>query len=393
MLHAKTGQYWMLSVTIVLSIATFLLNRPAVVAAGGPPKRCGEKTARIPWTGYVWTSTFLYPTHTTYLSAESLQTRKKVFTIDKTLQASDFQLSSDGQALAFFTRKAGPLTKDRGTALVALKVVTRQGKQFSVPAASNWWTLGPELRPGYFGVLSYDDNFYATLLEVPWRQTPATIRLVERLPFKIPIAASLWEQIIQISPNWDYVAFMGDDGHYHSQFTIYAMKQQRVLWQTTEYVQIPLVIWDPASTNAVACTVEWGSDSHGDVVLVNPQGQSMSVANLNTWLGEKAQLTAITSTLSPDHQLAFTVFLSVSEQYKTLVLNTLSHALIDLCFPTNSITMLWADKVLLLDDADAAYFRRSILTIMSPATGVYAVQPYEGKFWIPLAWVKGDEHS
>ncbi len=211
------------------------------------------------------------------------------------------QVSGDGNAFAYILAENAPLQADSVPLipLISLEIMTKTGKHLSLPAAQDWWQLGPELSPGHFGILVVGKDKYAQLWNADWSSGQINLTLVKQLPFQIAMGGYLFQQIVYIAPDWSAIAYtVGDD------FQIYSLRNNKLVW---DYQNVgdkyPELTW--AMTSNVLAIVNMGlSDGDGKLIAISPSGNSKTLADMSVFFGADASITLFTPTTNSAGQMA-----------------------------------------------------------------------------------------
>src|SRR6266849_5060994 len=143
-----------------------------------PVKRqCGTQAANPQLNGFFWAVSEPQQVRSgiKLLTAGASKIEIKAPIIDRSTNtfAFGYQLSQDKRTMIFLTAINSPIMSyDFPKELVAWNVVTADGAWLTFPAVADWqqwYQLGPELKPGHFGVLSKGKDGVLMLLEAIWK--------------------------------------------------------------------------------------------------------------------------------------------------------------------------------------------------------------------------------
>jgi len=362
----------------------FLHENLAITHAQTAPtvqRRCGIEQPNIQPNAYLWAK---IPSTISGIQTQSVPSNAKriapkvvVDSSQTALVTTQHHLAQNGEAIAFFTKELASQPYDN-KAIKAVEVATRDGKHSALAASSNWWQLGPELRQGHFGILAYDDNYYATLVDLSWTGGALNAQNGERLPFKVNIAGALWEKPVFISPNWDYIAYINGQS-YPQSLDIYSVHDKRVIWSLKlNRGVIPHVSW-PMTQNAIAVINLGGADGDGQIIRIDKQGQSQILIDLSTALGREVRLFGVTFEANGTHDIGLSVQPLVNGGLYTVqyfLLNVDNGTLVDLCLSTSpGITAFgWLErgKYLTYQELDPANNTPSRAVAISASSSNYA---------------------
>src|SRR5258708_4588040 len=326
-----------------LGIGVFLSSARISQASSLLDQRCGKENAQLQVKGRFWSelSDQTAQRHAISLIPNASASTTPLLALDDNVGAVDFQISQDGQSLGFLTAPRGtPVGSSKS--FLTFTVISQPDKKASLPAASNWWQLGPELRSGHFGLLAYDTDLTALIIDLSWADNQVSASAFAHLPFKINRYGPAWQQEVFISPNWDYLAYTSDNS-----FKIYSMKEKREIWtKGFDHNLIPIIMWSQAN-NEVGVVNLGGADGNAELLRVDQQGNSEVIGDLSKLIGENVQVTNYTPIVSSEKQLAIGV-----EPNKTsgqgsrhlILINIPTRQLIDLCFPNPSQSLTWAEN-------------------------------------------------
>ncbi len=358
------------------------------------PQLCGRADSTIQLNGNFWAAEFSSSSLQQSIPANTQLLPTRLIPADNHSYTFDYYLSQDGQAIVFFTAEL-PTQLPSYSSMIPLNtnksvdVVTTGGAHLSIPYQANWWKLGPELSPGHFGVLAYDENQFATILDLSWATDRLTIRESESLPFKIN--PRVWQDQVFISPDWSFLAYTDDQ---EQSFNIYARTEKHVVWSLKPVRDfIPQVSW-LRDDKAIAIINMGGADGDGKIIKVDRQGKTQTLIDLATFFPNQSYYPIFTDTSNDNHLVAISGQLEQTDQEHYFLLNTDSGKIAALCYipftKTVASNPIWimGGAYLAIQDLDTYTSTPSALTVVSVLTGDYT-QRYpvgSGKILEIVAW-------
>ncbi len=305
-------------------------------------QRCGTQTETILAPSHIWAIASDNRSAEQSTAIHAIPNNAKWATphlvvSDNASRHYEFRLSNSGDAVMFLTSDF-PSQESPIPPASAIEVSTRDGLHLSLSTVPNIWQLGPELQPGHFGVLSYDTDLTAMLVDVSWTNQMLIAKTVERLPFKYPTAGSLIDKSISIAPDWSYIAYTEN----YTDLKIYSVSQKRIIASISYLGRIPNVSW-PLLDKAVALVNMAGADGNAQIMNIDRQGNVQILADLDMTLGREVRLLDFTYTVNANHEIGLIVNLMLpasgadggkvqSNTSLYYLLNVDSGKVIDLCF-------------------------------------------------------------
>lgn len=355
--------------------------------------RCGKQVTNINFQGQFWKqqSSIAGADRITTISVGDATTKTKTFSIDNKLSAYNYQVSTDGQALAFLTSSGGFIPYDLNVS-VTLHIVIRNGTHLTLPGSPNWWQLGPELTPGHFGIITYDDKLFASILDVSWKGDTITATNIGQLPFQVPLHGSSWQKPFSISPNWEYLAY--SEG---LEFKVYSRNDGQGIFQMTYSAGIPRIMWiqDEKFVGVVNETM-----ANGAFVAFDRKGNSQTIADLNQAFGSDVFVIGFTPEANSNDQIALRIQnkqvkdgkpVAVPKNQSYVLLNVDTGQFINLCYSSGDKaagTLIWVENgdYLMVDETGKDPVVDSKAVLISTKTGDYTNLNQGQDVTHPIGW-------
>jgi hypothetical protein len=380
--------------------AMILLPSPSPSRAQSAPpvkRQCGTQLSNPQLNGYFWgfpgeRGEFTAVKRMT-VGASRIEIKVPIVERKANVFPAEPQLSRDGRTMIFLTvDNRARMWYDYSDAIVALNVVTADGTWLTFPASSDWkrwFQLGPELKPGHFGVLSIEEGPVLMLSDISWTGKQLQVTALKRLPFLPFRKGTSTPATVFIAPSWEFIGYIDSPTE---TFRIYSMQEQRVIWADPDRH-----MWDAGSgvswvqDKEIAGYVNsWKAGGGGKLTALDRNSQFREMVDPYTALSANVYI-AVSSALSPKRQLAVTVDPAVSDgqtPFNYFLLDVDTGQLTDLCLRGFPYFLAWDSlgSYLIATESDDSLPGYRIVVIY-PQTGDYSYLYLSDNSVYPIAWV------
>lgn len=360
-----------------------MLAQPSIV------QRCGKEVSRFTVASRLWLGS---------RDALSVMQREKLGDLRlATLEGPNWNVnvttSKSGAVIAYLTFDRTNPTQRMAT----LNVRFNSGTVKSMPEDKHWVKLGPELRPGYFGILAYaPETFTAQVIEIDYLTSPTLVaRTVNEFDFQVPLEGGWWRHITDISPDWAYIGYIdyqSEIGSATPQYVIYSTVQKRPVWSITIGGKIPAMTWSvlPSFIGAVMLS---SSDGDSPLVLISADGQSRELINWSTLPLKTSVLSWKSRLINLKGEIGLMINAGGDPRNaKQYVLNVNTQQIVEYCVPSSDGVLAIHDWV---DDGKfLSYLRFNSSTglpdqfiLLDVTSGDFVIHALE-EGQLPLAWSK-----
>jgi hypothetical protein len=365
-------------------------GQPAVtLAQPNIVQRCGKEAPKFTVASRLWLGS---REPLSAIQREKLR-NFRLTAIEKPNLWGNPRVAQSGSAIVYQT---GDRT-DSGELTITLNVQLDSGVVKSMPMEPNWVKLGPELKPGYFGILAYaPETFTAQVIEVDYITAPALVaRTVNQFDFPVPLNGGWWRHLTDISPDWAFIGYIDSSSEIGSvtpQYVVYSSVQKRPVWSIAIGGKIPSMMWS-ALPGFVGALMLRESNGDSPLVLVTADGQSRELVNWSNLPLKTSVLGDHTRLISRVGEIGLLINAGGDPRNaKQYVVNVNTQQIIEYCVPSSDgfLTIYdWVD-----DGKFLSYLRFNSSTglpdqfiLLDVASGDFAIYVLE-QGQMPLAWSK-----